>query len=126
VSARAGGPALIVQVPRGGAVAGALAQQPPAAVAAGELVVEVMPSDSAGALEAPARGEMVLSVPSPESLTREREELARVLRLAGTGVEPLVIAVEAAEQLRDEQLAVVLEAARRAPRPVILRIIRDA
>ena len=45
---------------------------------------------------------------------------------AGTGAEPLVIVVQAAEELRDEELAPVLEASRHTERPVILRIIRDA
>jgi hypothetical protein len=34
--------------------------------------------------------------------------------------------VEAAEELRDDELAAVLEAAGHAPRPVILRVLRDA
>jgi hypothetical protein len=36
-----------------------------------------------------------------------------------------VIVIEAAEELRDDELAPVLDAAARAPRPVILRIVRD-
>lgn len=44
---------------------------------------------------------------------------------AGTGVEPLVVVVEAAEQLRESELAALLGAASHARRAVILRIIRD-
>ena len=44
---------------------------------------------------------------------------------AGTGVEPLVVVVEAAEQLRQDELAAVLDAAGHTSRAVILRIIRD-
>ncbi len=44
---------------------------------------------------------------------------------AQTGVEPLVVVVEAAEELRDDELAAVLEAAGHASRPVILRVLRD-
>jgi hypothetical protein len=44
---------------------------------------------------------------------------------AGTGTEPLVVVVEAAEELREDELATVVEAAERAPRAVILRILRD-
>ena len=42
------------------------------------------------------------------------------------GDEPLTIVVEAAEYLREDELSVVLDAARRADRLVILRILADA
>jgi len=41
-------------------------------------------------------------------------------------VEPLVIVVEAAEELRTVELDAVLDAAQHTSRAVILRIIRDA
>jgi hypothetical protein len=44
---------------------------------------------------------------------------------AGGGVEPLVIVIEAAEELRSDELAVVVDAASHTSRPVILRIMRD-
>ena len=68
---------------------------------------------------------MVLSVPSPEALGREAGEVRRVIAGAQKGVEPLVVVVEAAEELRDDELAAVLEAAGHASRPVILRVLRD-
>jgi hypothetical protein len=67
----------------------------------------------------------VLSVASPEALRREQAEVRRVVAGAGTGVEPLVIEVEVAEELREDELAAVMEASRNASRPVILRIVRD-
>ena len=45
---------------------------------------------------------------------------------AGMSDEPLVLVVEAAEELREEELAPVLEAAGHTSRAVILRIIRNA
>ncbi len=119
-------PSLIIQVPRGSAVKRQLSAQPPPALASGELVIEVGMTDAEGNLEPPSAGEVVLSLPSPESLVREAAEVHRIIAQAGTGVEPLVIVVEAAEELRDEELAPVLEAARRSSRPVILRVIRNA
>ena len=67
-----------------------------------------------------------MSVPSPEGLAREAGEVRRVIAQAGTGAEPLVVEVEAAEELREEELTAVLEAAGHTSRPVILRIIRNA
>jgi hypothetical protein len=89
-------------------------------------VVETLATDPQGSLEPPSAGEVVLSVASPEALAREAAEVRRVIAHAGTGVEPLVLEVEAAEELRDDELASVLEAAAHTSRPVILRIIRNA
>ena len=103
-------PSLIVQVPRGSAVQRQLHDQPPSSVAGGEVVVEGGPTDPEGNLEAEVAGEVVLSVPSPEALAREADEVRRVIAEAGTGVEPLVVVIEAAEELRDEELAPALAA----------------
>jgi hypothetical protein len=119
-------PRLIVQVARAGAIARQFSANPPQALASGEVVVEVGATSADGHLEPPAVGKIVLSVPSPEALVREAGELRRVIVGASTGAEPLVVVVEAAEELRDDELAAILDAARHAPRPVILRILRDA
>jgi hypothetical protein len=119
-------PTLIIQLPRGSAVARQLSGQPPRSVAGGEVVVQVGPTDAHGRLEASAAGQVVLSLPSPEALKREAGEVRRAIGQSGTGVEPLIVAVEAAEQLREEELDVLLDAARHSSRAVILRIIRDA
>ena len=119
-------PSLIVQVPRDGAVHRQLREQPPASVDGGEVVVEAGATDAEGNLEAASAGEVVLSVPSPEALRRQADEVRQVIAQAGTGVEPLVIVIEAAEELRDEELAPVLAATAHTPRPVILRVIRGA
>ncbi|MGO9820687.1 MAG: hypothetical protein ACLPTJ_08560 [Solirubrobacteraceae bacterium] len=113
---------LIVQVPSGGPVAKQLASQPPAS---SDVVVVVGLTDDRGNLEPPAGGEVVLSVPSPEALSREANEVRRVIAHAGTGTEPLVLVVEAADELRDEHLSPVIDAATHASRAVILRVIRS-
>src|SRR5207248_11419907 len=113
---------LIIQVPRGSDVSVQLAADPPPTLSGGHAVVEHGDTDAEGNLEAPDAGEVVLSVPSPEALERESDEVRRVIERAGTGDEPLVVVVEAAEQLRDEEIAPVVEAASRTERPVILRI----
>ena len=118
-------PRLIIQVPRGGAVDRQLSAQAPESVISGEVVVETGPTDAEGILEAPSAGQVVLAVPSPETLAREAAEVRRVIGQAGTGVEPVVVVVEAAEELRDDELAAVLEAAGHTSRAVILRVIRD-
>ena len=119
-------PRLIIQLPRGSAVDRQLSGQKPQSVASGEVVVEVGPTDTEGQLEPPPAGQVVLSVPSPEALEREAAEVRRVIGQAGTGIEPLVVVVEAAEELREEELAAVLEGASHTSRAVILRILRDA
>ena len=119
-------PRLIIQVPRGSAVERQLEDDPPSAVAGGDVVVEVGATDAQGNLEPPAAGEVVMSVPAPQSLSREPDEVRRVLVQAGTGVEPLVVVIEAAEELTDADLGLVLDAAFHTDRPVIVRIIRNA
>ena len=116
---------LVLQIARGGTAERRLREAPPAAVSDGSVALDTRPADAAGRLEPPDAGEVVLSVPSPESLTREPEEVRRVIDHAGTGVEPLVVVVEAADELRDDELAVVLDAAERSSRPVILRVMGD-
>jgi hypothetical protein len=91
-----------------------------------DVVVEPGPTDAEGHVEWPTAGQVVMTLPSPEALEREASEVRRVIGLAGTGVEPLIVVVEAAEELREEELAALLEAAKHAPRAVILRVIRDA
>jgi hypothetical protein len=116
---------LIIQVPRDGAVHLQLSAAPPESFAAGQAVLESVDTDADGALVANDAGEVVLSVPSPEALRRESEQVRTVIDQAGTGIEPLVVIVEAAEELRDEEIVPVLEAMRHAKRPVILRIARN-
>ena len=118
-------PALIVQVPRGSAIERQLRTEPPAALRGHDVLVQTAPTDDEGNLEQLA-GEVVLSVPGPAELLRQPAEVQRVLRLPGTGTAPLVIVVEAAEELQDDEAALVVEAARRAPRPVILRVVRPS
>jgi hypothetical protein len=118
-------PSLIVQIPRDSEVDRQLREDPPAAVAGGEILVEIGATDEEGNLEPPLGGEVVLSVPSPEALARQADDVRRVIAQAGTGEEPLVVVVEAAEELRDEELAPVLEAVGHTSRPVILRVIRN-
>jgi hypothetical protein len=117
-------PTLILQIPADGAVDRRLREDPPPIVAGGDVVVERGPTDEQGVLE-PLAGQVVLSVPSPEALRREADTVREVIDDAGTSTEPIVVVVEAADELREEELAAVLAAAGRAPRPVILRVIRD-
>ena len=117
-------PSLILQVPRDGAVARRLRADPPMSVANGHVVVEHFPLDD-GRLEAPEAGEVILSVLSPEALRREPERVRDAVRQAADSDEPPVIIVEAAEELREDELAVVLGAADRAHRIVIMRVMEN-
>jgi hypothetical protein len=119
-------PILIVQVPDGSEVERQLAAAPPESVTGGQVVVEVIPADDAGVLEPPDVGEVVATLPSPEALRREAAELRRVIGGAGPGSQPIVIVVEAAEELREDELAAALQTSSHASRAVILRVMRDA
>lgn len=118
-------PVLIIQVPRGSAIERQLRDGPPPALRGDDVLVQTAPTDDEGNLEELA-GEVVLSVLAPAELVRQADEVQRVLRHPGTGTAPLVIMVEAAEELQDDQAALVVNAARRAPRPVILRVVRPS
>jgi hypothetical protein len=119
-------PILIVQVPSGGAIDRQLGAHVLPSMESGRVVVEVGPTDVEGNLEAPAAGQVVLSLPSPEALEREAGQVRRVIAHAGTGIQPLVVEVEAAEELRESELEALLDATGHASRAVILRIVRDA
>jgi len=117
---------LIVQVPRDGAVDRRFRAGPPPSVASGRVAVDRVAGDVEGRLGPPQAGEVVLSVLSPEALIRESQQVQEVVRRApGTG-EPLVIVVQAAEELREDELAAVLAAAAHTHRHVILRVMGDA
>jgi hypothetical protein len=87
------------------------------------VVIAGLAPDEGGSLPAPPVGQVVLSVPSPEALALEPDAIRRVIDRAGSGAEPLVIVVEEAETLLEEQLQPVIEASRHAPRSVVLRVI---
>src|SRR5438270_13902219 len=117
---------LLLQIARNSAVQRRFSAQAPDSVARGDVVVEALAPDQEGHLQPPDVGEIVLSVPSPETLAREHDEVRQVIGRAKPGVEPLVIVVEAADDVRDEEVAAVLEAAAHTKRPIIVRILRDA
>jgi hypothetical protein len=118
-------PVLILQIPAGGALDDQLTADPPAGLAGGSVVVERGPTDAKGVLEPPVAGQVVLSVPSPEALRRQADEVRQVIDDVGTSTEPIVVVVEAADELREDELGPVAAAAQRARRPVILRVIRN-
>jgi hypothetical protein len=119
-------PTLILQLARDSALDHALRADPPPSVAAGRVLVEHVPRDADGRLGLPAAGEIVMSVLSPEALTQQRAEVRDVVSHAPDRHEPLVIIVQAAAELREDELAVVLDAAARTDRAVIMRVIADA
>ena len=118
-------PILIIQVPSGSAIERQLRDQPPPALSTDEVIVQTGPTDARGVLEEMA-GDVVLALPAPQELERRAAELTRVLDQAGLGTAPLVVVVQAGEELREEEAAPLVEAARAARRPVILRIIRPS
>lgn len=116
---------VIVQLPRGSTVDQYLRAYPPPGLASGRVVLDQVAAEPDGRLGPPETGEVVMSVLSPEALTRDQQQVRDVIRhAAGTG--PLVIIVQAAEELREDELAVVLDAAAHARRDVVLRVMAGA
>ena len=113
---------VIIQLPRGTSIDVHLREEPPAGVADGRVVLEHLTADVDGKLLPPRAGEIVLTVPSPEALRRKPDEIRRAIAEAAGGG-PLVVLVEGAEYLRDNELDPVLAAAADTKRLVILRII---
>ncbi len=117
---------VIVQLARDGQVDRNFREDPPPILDNRRIALDYVAQGPDGQLSPPEAGEVVMSVLSPEALVRDRHEIRQVVLEAETGDEPLVILVEAAEQLRQDELGAVLDAAAHARRPVILRIMADA
>ena len=113
---------LIIQLPRDGALDRYFRDDPPLSLASGRIVLEHLPADAGGRILPPAGGEVVLSVLSPEAL-RDAEQVEQVIRQAPAAGEPLVVRVQDAEELRDDELAAVLDAAAHTRRVVILQVL---
>jgi hypothetical protein len=118
-------PTLIVQVPGGSAIERQLRERPPASLIGDDVLVQTGPTDERGVLEEMA-GDVVLALLAPEELERQAAELTRVLDQAGPGTAPLVVVIQAGEELLEEEAAPLVNAARSARRPVILRVIRPS
>ena len=118
-------PSVIVQLPHDSAIDHELRSYPLPSVASGQVVLDHVRPGADGRLEPPEASEIVMSVPSPEGL-RQQSEVRDVIQQAPDKRKPLMIIVEAAEELREEELAVVVDAAERAHRLVIIRIMADA
>jgi hypothetical protein len=116
---------VIFQVPRGSAIERQLRDEPPQVFRDDSVLVQTGPTDEQGNLEELA-GQTVLSVPSFSELERHVDELRHVLRQAGTGTQPLVVVVGAAEEIEERLATAVIDAARDAPRPVFVRVIRPS
>jgi hypothetical protein len=117
---------VIIELARDGAVDRYLRAEPPPSLASDQVVLDHIEAGPAGDIGPPEAGEVVMSVLSPEALTRDAQEVQDAVTQADVSDEPVTIVVDAAEYLREDELAVVLDAARRAGRLVILRIMADA
>jgi hypothetical protein len=117
---------LIVQLARDGSVDRRLREEPPPSVVSGRVILDHILAGPGGRLGPPEAGEVVLSVLSPEAFARDPQEVKDAVGGAGESDEPAVILVEAAEELREDELDAVLDAADRAQRVVILRVMADA
>lgn len=117
---------VIVQLAPDSLVDQNLRVQPPPSLLSGRVVLDHVEPDEPGRLGPPEVGEIIMSVLSPEALRREPDQVRDVIEQAPETDEPLVILVEAAEELREDELTVVADAAASAHRLVILRVTADS
>ena len=115
---------LIIQLPRDSSVDVHLREEPPASLTDRRVVLEHLSAGPDGTLTPPEAGEILLTVPSPEELRREPYEILRVVTDAAEDGGPLVVLVEGAEYLRDDEIGAVLDAAAATKRVLILRILK--
>ena len=87
------------------------------------MVLEHLSAGPDGTLTPPEAGEILLTVPSPEALRRNPDYVLEVVTAAEEDGGPLVLLVEGAEYLRDDEIAPVLDAAAATKRVLILRIL---
>jgi hypothetical protein len=114
---------LIVQLPGGSELDRNLREDPLLSVTSGRVVIELLPADAEGRLAPPEAGQVVASVLSPEALASEADQISRAIEGAAADGEPLVVLVQNAEHLRDDELTAVLGAAGRSGRVVLLRVL---
>jgi hypothetical protein len=114
---------LIVQLPDDSELDRNLREDPPPSVISGRVVIERLPADTEGRIMPPEAAEVVLSVLSPEALVREADQVKLVIEDAADDGEPLVVLVQNAEHLREEELIAVLDAAARTGRVVLLCVL---
>lgn len=116
---------LIVELTRDSAVDRNVRADLPPSVKSGRVALDHIEADDLGRLSPPPAGQVVLTVLSPEALRRDPQVVRDAIAQADSD-QPPVIVVEAAEYLREDEIAAVLDAADRADRTVILRVVTDA
>jgi hypothetical protein len=118
---------LIIRVRQGSRIESQLRDDPPSLAREGSVSLDPVapPNSGAAAIEPPSPGQVVYALPSPEGLVRERQELHDAISGAPHGIEPLVILIEAGNELRDDELEAAVYAADTTSRPVILTVLRD-
>jgi len=116
---------LIVELTRDSAVDRNVRADLPPSIKSGRVALDHIEADDLGRLSPPPAGEVVLTVLSPEALRRDPQVIRDAIDQADSD-QPPVIVVEAAEYLREDEIAAVLDAADRADRTVILRVMAGA
>jgi hypothetical protein len=116
---------LVVELTRGSAVDRNVRADLPPSIKSGRVALDHIEADDLGRLSPPPAGQVVLTVLSPEALRRDPQVVRDAIAQADSD-QPPVIVVQAAEYLREDEIAAVLDAADRADRTVILRVVTDA
>jgi hypothetical protein len=114
---------VIIQLPRDSSIDAHLRSEPPASLTDRRIVLEHLTAGPDGRLTPPETGEVLLTVPSPEGLRRHADELLELATDAEEDGGPLVVVVEGAEYLRDNEIAAALDAAAASKRVLIVCIL---
>lgn len=115
---------VIIQLPRDSSIDANLRQDPPASLTDRRVVLEHLTAGPDGKLTPPETGEILLTVPSPEALRRHADELLELATDAEEDSGPLVVVIEGAEYLRENELAAALDAAAASKRVLIVCILQ--
>jgi hypothetical protein len=120
-------PSLIVRVRQDSRIEHQLRDDPPTLAQGDSVSLDPVapPISGSATIEPPTPGQVVYALPSPESLVRERQELHSAISGAPHGNAPLVIVIEAGNELRDDELEAAVDAADTTSRPVIPTVLRD-
>jgi hypothetical protein len=123
-----GRPYVVIRVYDGGRIAKQLREDPPSAIKEGQVAVEPVRDEddndgSAGQVVPPGTGGGAFVIRTLDALMAQRIEVREKVADAGGRGEPFHITVESADEIRNEHVEMLLEAAENVGQVVIIRVL---